>query len=267
MRLSEHSLRLAVSFLLGVMFMAISVVQKASASTTFTLKQSFATLASTNEYCSYDYTVKLSKLSTFLTLLPYTKTNTYLENSIVITEAKLEKVTAIASVKTVLKKVQDNDKNIIEVSTFSVKSETSPNPFSQLSTTSSPQDPSGLNADILFALVNAHRRSINLTPFKKDSRICELTAQRATEIQNEIYGSSYMHAGFFARKLPYFATENIIHHSTEQTALNWWLNSSVHRSAIEGNYQYACVACFAYNCSMIFTNFAPKQIGTQSDTQ
>lgn len=267
MRLSEHSLRLAVSFLLGVMFMALPVAQTASASTTFPIKQSFVTLASTDEYCSYDYMVKLSKLSTSLTLLPYTKTNTYLENSIVITESKLEKVTAIASVKTVLKKVQDNDRNIIEVNTFPSKSQTSHLAFSKLSTTSSPQDSSGLNADTLFALVNKHRTSKNLTEFKKDPRICELATQRATEIQNEIYGPSYMHAGFFARNLPYFATENIIHHSTEQTALNWWLNSPVHRSAIEGNYQYACVACYAYNCSMIFTNFAPKQIETYSNTQ
>ncbi len=267
MRLIAHSTRLAVSFLLGVVFVLLPVVQIASASTDYSISYSLSTLASTDEYCSYDYRVKLSKLYTSFTLLPYVKTNTYLGNSIVITEAKTEKVTALASVKTVLKKAQGNDKNIIEVSTYSAELKTPPTNYSRLSALSSQQYASDLNADVLFALVNAHRASIGLSSFQKDPRICELVAQRATEIQNEIFGSSYMHAGFLARNLPYFATENIIHHSTEETALRWWLNSPVHRAAIEGEYKYACVACSGHNCSMVFTNFVPRQTVTYSDTK
>ncbi len=117
---------------------------------------------------------------------------------------------------------------------------------------------SSLNAEILFSLVNQHRTSIGLPNFEKDERICQVAASRAPELYNEIWVTHTMHAGFYARNLPYWATENIISMTTEQSALNWWLNSPIHRQAIEGNYKYSCVACYSNNCSEIFTNFEPK---------
>ena len=74
-----------------------------------------------------------------------------------------------------------------------------------------------------------------------------------------MYGGAGMHAGFYNRHLPYWATENIISQKTEADAVNWWLHSPIHRSAIEGNYTNASVACQGNNCSMIFTSFAPKE--------
>lgn len=117
----------------------------------------------------------------------------------------------------------------------------------------------GLSADELFAMVNAHRAAKGLPPFQQDPNLAQVAQSRAPELQGEIYGGGGMHAGFYSRNLPYRATENMISQNTEQEALNWWLNSPVHRSAIEGSYSNASVACDGKNCAMIFTNFAPKQ--------
>jgi uncharacterized protein YkwD len=114
-----------------------------------------------------------------------------------------------------------------------------------------------LNADVLFNMINTHRSSIGLPPFQKDAGLCSVAQSRAPELYSEVFGG-YMHAGFYARNLPYWATENMIHQDTEQAAFNWWMNSSVHRGAIEGNYTHACGACQGKSCAMIFTSFVPK---------
>jgi uncharacterized protein YkwD len=107
-------------------------------------------------------------------------------------------------------------------------------------------------------MVNAYRSSIGLASFQKDERICSVAASRGPELDNEIYVTHTMHAGFYARNLPYWATENMISMQTEQQALDWWLHSPVHRAAIEGDYKYACTGCYGRSCDMIFTNFSPK---------
>ena len=114
-----------------------------------------------------------------------------------------------------------------------------------------------LNADILFNMINSHRQSIGLPALQKDPNICAVAQSRAPELYNEIFGG-YMHAGFYARNLPYWATENMIHQNTEAEAFNWWMNSGIHRAAIEGNYTHACGACQGKSCAMIFTSFVPK---------
>lgn len=117
-----------------------------------------------------------------------------------------------------------------------------------------------LNADILFSIVNQKRVNAGLAPFEKHPDVCSVAQSRGPELDNEIYGSSYMHAGFQAKQLPYYATENMISQQTEELALNWWLNSPVHRSAIMGDYTYACTVCQGRSCAMIFSNLTPKSI-------
>jgi uncharacterized protein YkwD len=112
----------------------------------------------------------------------------------------------------------------------------------------------GLNADVLFALVNQERTNAGLPAFEQHPEICALAQSRAPELENEIYGTSYMHAGFQARHLPFHATENMISQQTEQAAVAWWMHSPVHRSAILGSTKYACVACSGHACAMIFSN-------------
>lgn len=112
----------------------------------------------------------------------------------------------------------------------------------------------GLNAAVIFALVNEERARAGLQAFSEHPVVCAIAQSRAPELENEIFGTSYMHAGFQARHLPFHATENMISQQTEQAAVAWWMNSSVHRAAILGNTQYACVACQGKSCAMIFAD-------------
>lgn len=115
-----------------------------------------------------------------------------------------------------------------------------------------------LSAQNLFELVNKYREKISLTPFEKDSKVCSVAESRKDEMQQEIFITHALHQGFYAKNLPYFATENLIYQHTEEAALTWWLNSPIHRSAIQGNYKYACGVCNGEVCDMIFTNYEKK---------
>lgn len=117
-----------------------------------------------------------------------------------------------------------------------------------------------LSADILFSLVNAHRKEINLPAFEQNTDVCSVAASRRDEMVREIFVTHALHAGFYAKNLPYFATENLIWQRTETGALNWWLASPIHRTAIEGHYKYACGVCNGEVCNMIFTNYDKKTI-------
>lgn len=120
---------------------------------------------------------------------------------------------------------------------------------------------STLSADLLFNLVNDFRIKNNLPAFEKSPPLCELAASRATELPQEILVTGRLHSGFYSRNLPYFATENVIYAKSEQQALNWWLNSTIHRNTIIGNYKYSCSACQNQMCSQIFSSLmTPKQI-------
>lgn len=115
-----------------------------------------------------------------------------------------------------------------------------------------------LNSEIIFNLLNEHRASLNMAPFSKDERICSVATSRGPELFDEIFVTHTMHAGFYALNLPYWATENVAHFGSESIIVNWWLNSPVHRSAIEGNYTHSCGACLGNSCSQIFTSFVAK---------
>lgn len=122
------------------------------------------------------------------------------------------------------------------------------------------QAPEGyaLNADVLFNLVNDLRVRSGLAALQKDDRVMQIAQSRAPELFDEIFVTWNMHAGFYARNLPYWATENMIYMRTEQEAFDWWLNSTVHRNSMLGEYAYAGIGCEGKACSMIFTNFSPK---------
>lgn len=134
-----------------------------------------------------------------------------------------------------------------------------PTPTSQPITTSSmPANPTGgLNADKLFAMVNNYRNSKGLASFQTDPRACQLATERASEVGEEI-ANNHMHSGLKARNLPYWNTENIISYNSEEGAFNWWINDTIHREQIEGNFTYSCMACNGNNCAEEFTNFVAK---------
>lgn len=122
-----------------------------------------------------------------------------------------------------------------------------------------PQSSRPLNPEVLFGLINDYRTKNGLLPFRKEDKVCEVTRERVNEINNEIFVTGRLHAGFYAKNLPYFATENLIYAQTEEKALNWWLNSSIHRAAILGSSKYSCLECSGNSCSEVFTSFDPKK--------
>ncbi len=130
----------------------------------------------------------------------------------------------------------------------------------QSSVAVNPDPGAGLNPDHIFNLVNEVRAQYGLPAFAQDGEICQLASERAPELYNEIFVTGTMHAGLARRQpnIPYWVNENMIHQNTEQQAVNWWMNSPVHRSAILGNYKYACVKCSGNSCAMLFTSYTPK---------
>lgn len=118
----------------------------------------------------------------------------------------------------------------------------------------------GLNSDVIFSLVNQIRASHGLEPFAVDDRVCAIANERAPELYAEIYVNGNMHAGLARRQptIPFLVTENMISQNTEQEAVNWWMNSYIHRSAILGSHTHGCVRCEGNNCVMVFTSFIAK---------
>lgn len=119
-----------------------------------------------------------------------------------------------------------------------------------------------LDAEKLFSMVNQKRTEAGLNPLQKNSAVCEVAHARAPEMQSNVM-SGNMHAGFYARKPDYQSTENIIYMRTEEEALNWWLNSPVHRSSIYGNYADSCLVCEGNTCAQIFANVNPATPAAQ----
>lgn len=115
-----------------------------------------------------------------------------------------------------------------------------------------------LNADIIFNLINNHRKELGYTPFEKDEKLCELARYRGPQLEDEIFISGAIHKGLYDLNLPYQIIENMAGYSSEQQNFNWWMNSKIHRSAIEGNYKYSCGICNGNSCAQLFTNYTPK---------
>ncbi len=115
-----------------------------------------------------------------------------------------------------------------------------------------------LSADTLFSMVNQKRSEAGLPAFEKHPEVCSVAEARKPQLENEVYGSSSIHAGFRAMDIPFRASENMISQNSEEAALNWWMNSSVHRGGVLGNSKYACVVCQNKTCAMIMSSLEPK---------
>lgn len=116
---------------------------------------------------------------------------------------------------------------------------------------------SGNNSDVILDLVNAHRASIGKTAFQKDEALCSLAQTRSTLINGEMARGA-LHSGLYNMNLPYWITENAKIGGDENETVRWWLNSSIHRRAIQGDYTNACVGCTGNSCTTLFTSYTPK---------
>ncbi len=117
------------------------------------------------------------------------------------------------------------------------------------------QKPVSLNAESVFNLVNERRSRFNLPNLVKDRALCTVARERAPQLYEEIMITGRMHEGFYSRKLPFSAVENIIYMNNEQAAVEWWMNSPIHRASILSNYTHTCVACWGNSCTQIFASF------------
>ena len=126
---------------------------------------------------------------------------------------------------------------------------------------SSPPPPAGvgLNTDLIFDLINDHRTSKGLPAYQKDDRLCSIAQKRAPQLNNEMFGGGYVHQGFNQMDLDHWITENMVHQPSEQSALNWWLNSSLHRRAVEStSHTHSCGICSGNTCIQLFTGWIEK---------
>jgi uncharacterized protein YkwD len=113
-----------------------------------------------------------------------------------------------------------------------------------------------LDPEKLFSMINQKRTEAGLPALVKDSAVCAVSAARAPELESDV-ASGNMHHGFMIRHPQYQSTENMIYMRNEEEAVNWWLNSPVHRAAIYGNYKQSCIVCVNNTCSQIFANINP----------
>ncbi len=121
-----------------------------------------------------------------------------------------------------------------------------------------PESNGSLSAEVLFNMINEHRAQINLPAYQNEDQVCSIAAGRRDEIVEEIFVTGQLHAGFWGDNHPFWATENMIWQHSEKLAMNWWLNSPIHRAAIEGDYLYACGTCNGEVCNMVFSSLTPK---------
>ncbi len=134
-----------------------------------------------------------------------------------------------------------------------------PSPMQQAPMDLFPASGPNLDANLIFDLINAHRASIGKPVFQTDAALCQLAQVRSTELQGELFeGKGALHSGLYNRNLPYWVTENAKYGSNEAGTVRWWLNSPIHRSAIEGDHVYSCGACNGTKCSQLFTSYTPK---------
>lgn len=264
---SAHSLRLAASSLLGAMLVPLMAsISPVLASDPLLLTNPLATANSEQNLCLATLPDSLMELNYALTPARFERVDASNINSVVITQAKDGMIHSFGSEKTVLSKATIEELEGANATPTPIRSGQAPEPVVTIIPTAevlAAEDQvssSQLNADVLFNLVNATRVNYGLAPFQKDERICNVAVSRGPELDNEIWVTHTMHAGFYARNLPYWSTENVISMRTEQEALDWWMHSSVHRAALLGNWKYACIGCSGKSCSMIFTNFDPKGI-------
>lgn len=148
---------------------------------------------------------------------------------------------------------------VIPTVTATIATSIVPSPMQQAPMDLFPADGPNLDSNLIQDLINAHRASIGKPAFQTEPALCQLAQVRSTELQGELFeGKGYLHSGLYNRNLPYWITENAKYGSNEAGTVRWWLNSPIHRSAIEGDHVYSCGACSGTKCSQLFTSYTPK---------
>lgn len=127
-----------------------------------------------------------------------------------------------------------------------------------VSTPTSQEKPSSLDANLIFNMINQHRANLGLTAFEKEEKLCAMAQERGPELYDEIFTNGNIHGGFYKRNFPWWITENMKHGASEELVFNWWLSSPIHRKAIESDFIYSCGECYGNSCAQLFTSYTPK---------
>ncbi len=131
-------------------------------------------------------------------------------------------------------------------------------PTATTSVPSTAEKPPSLNSDLLLEMINNHRSTIGKPAYQKEDKLCSLAQERGPELYDEVFNTGNVHGGLYARNLPYWITENMKHGPNESDVFNWWMGSSIHRKAIEGDFTYSCGECYGNTCAQLFTSYQPK---------
>lgn len=99
-----------------------------------------------------------------------------------------------------------------------------------------------------FQIKNIGRSSV------ESPKVCAMADKRLAETR-----SDWSHNGFYVHLKDFAYTkiaENIIKgYSTEQLALQGWLNSTSHRKNLAENFVYSCLRCEGNRCVHVFASF------------
>lgn len=111
-----------------------------------------------------------------------------------------------------------------------------------------------INPDDMLAMINNHRQSIGKAAYQKNDQLCAMAKARGSAIDSEIW-SGNIHGGFRAMNPPWWITENQVGMGSLEANFNWWMNSGIHRQAIESDkFIYSCGECWGGSCIQLFSD-------------
>lgn len=112
-----------------------------------------------------------------------------------------------------------------------------------------------INTETLWSLVQKWRTDNGFQTYMKDQNLCAIATKRVNQLKkiapekrdHELFESNYSN-------YPSAMVENITGGTSEQDALERWLNSPPHRATLEKPYKYSCIATKDDFAVQIFSN-------------
>lgn len=112
-----------------------------------------------------------------------------------------------------------------------------------------------LDSEILWSLIQTWRIENGLHAYIKNQELCKIAIDRS----DDEFDYNNPHKGFIEKyhKGSYSISENLTGATSEKDALNRWLNSPLHRQALEKDFRFSCTATYKDLAVQIFSNLSP----------
>lgn len=111
-----------------------------------------------------------------------------------------------------------------------------------------------INQKELWEIIQRYRMDIGKPVFIEDPRLCALADERVQEIKIE-----FKHRLTESKYNTEYSKSEILlgceFYCNSFIALDTWLNSPPHKSAIDGDWKYSCLRCSSGYCVQIFSSF------------